>query len=102
MVYYIDMKESNFLWDDLKNEQNRIKHKVGFEFAQYAFNDPKRVIARDRKHSTDDEQRFFCYGTVEGNIMTVRFTLRNEKIRIFGAGYWREGRKKYYEKNNLY
>ena len=59
MVYYIDMKESNFLWDDLKNEQNRIKHKVGFEFAQYAFNDPKRVIARDRKHSTDDEQRFF-------------------------------------------
>ena len=68
MVYYIDMKESNFLWDDLKNEQNLIKHKVGFEIAQYAFNNPKRVIARDRKHSTDDEQRFFCYGTVEGNI----------------------------------
>jgi uncharacterized protein len=96
------MKESAFLWDPSKNEQNRIKHKVGFEIAQCAFNDPLRVIARDVKHSTIDEQRFFCYGLVDENILTVRFTLRDGKIRIFGAGYWREGRKKYYEKNSLH
>ena len=96
------MKEPAFLWDYSKNEQNRIKHKVGFEIAQYAFNDPKRVIARDVRHSTADEQLFFYYGLVEENILTVRFTLRDGKIRIFGARYWREGRKKYYEKNNLY
>ncbi len=96
------MEKSDFIWDDSKNEQNRIKHNIGFEIAQYAFNDPKRVIARDGKHSTANEQRFFCYGMVAGNIMTVRFTRRNKKIRIFGAGYWREGRRKYYEKNNLY
>jgi uncharacterized protein len=94
------MEESDFLWDYSKNEQNRIKHQVGFESAQYAFNDPKRIIARDNKHSTADEQRFFCYGLVKGNILTVRFTLRSGKIRIFGAGYWREGRKKYNKKNN--
>jgi uncharacterized DUF497 family protein len=96
------MIESDFYWDDSKNELNLAKHKVSFEIAQFAFSDPKRVIARDVKHSTANEQRFFCYGLVKGNIITVRFTLRNGKIRIFGAGYWREGRKKYNEKNNLY
>ncbi|HAJ80198.1 MAG TPA: hypothetical protein DCO75_10565 [Fibrobacteres bacterium] len=96
------MIESDFYWDDSKNELNLAKHKVSFEIAQYAFNDPKRIIARDVKHSTTSEQRFFCYGLVQGNIITVRFTLRNDKIRIFGAGYWREGRKKYNEKNNLH
>jgi uncharacterized DUF497 family protein len=49
----------NFEWDVLKNKQNQIKHEIGFELAQYAFNDPKRVIAWDNKHSTKDEQRFF-------------------------------------------
>lgn len=32
-------------------------------------------------------------------VATVRFTVRNDKIRIFGAGYWRQG-KKIYEKEN--
>ena len=27
--------------------------------------------------------------------MTVRFTWRDGQIRIFGAGYWRKGRKIY-------
>jgi len=36
---------------------------------------------------------------VDDGILTVRFTYRDEIIRIFGAGYWRKG-KKTYEKNN--
>lgn len=43
------------------------------------------------------EDRFFCYGMVEGEILTVRFTMRKKNIRIVGAGYWRKGRKTYYE-----
>lgn len=31
-------------------------------------------------------------------IITVRFTYRNGKIRLFGAGYWRKGKKAYEEK----
>jgi uncharacterized DUF497 family protein len=57
-----------------------------------------RVIAADIDHS-GGEQRYFCFGWVEGGIMTVRFTWRNRKIRIFGAGYWRKGRKIYEEAN---
>lgn len=96
------MKQSNFDWDPPKYRKNLQKHQVAFEIAQHAFKDPHRVIAFDRKHSTPLEKRFFCYGMIEGNIMTVRFTMRSDTIRIIGAGYWREGRKKYHEKNNVH
>ena len=32
--------------------------------------------------------------------MTVRFTYRNEIVRIIGAGYWRAGRKIYEKKQS--
>lgn len=88
-----------FEWDDAKSESNADKHGLSFEEAQYAFSDPKRVIAIDHKHSTKAEKRYFCYGKMAGKIVTVRFTFRGEKIRIFGAGYWREGNAKYNRKN---
>lgn len=39
------MKDSNFEWDDQKNEKNQSKHGVSFYAAQIAFLDPNRVIA---------------------------------------------------------
>ena len=66
--------------------------------AQYAFSDPKRVIAEDVSHS-QKETRYYCFGLVEGNVVTVRFTYRAGVIRIIGAGCWRQG-KKIYEKEN--
>jgi hypothetical protein len=30
-------------------------------------------------------------------LLTIRFTYRDGKIRIFGAGEWRKGRKRYEE-----
>ena len=87
---------SDFEWDGAKDRINRAKHGVGFELAQLAFLDQHRVIAEDLDHS-GAEQRYFCFGRVEDAVMTVRFTRRNGKIRIFGAGYWRKG-KAIYEK----
>ena len=92
------MKKVKFEWDENKNSSNREKHNVTFERAQYAFEDDKRIIAEDLDHS-NDEKRYFCFGIVDGGVLTVRFTYRNDVIRIFGAGYWRKG-KKTYEKNN--
>ena len=91
----------DFEWDEEKNASNKDKHDLSFEDAQFAFSDPRRVIAVDHKHSTKKEQRFFCYGKVHGRIATVRFTLRENVIRIFGAGYWREGYAKYQKKNSV-
>lgn len=87
-----------FEWDENKNKQNLKKHKIFFEEAQYAFSDGQRIIAGDLEHS-NDEERYYCFGKIEENIVTVRFTYRNNKIRIIGAGYWRKG-KIIYEKEN--
>jgi uncharacterized DUF497 family protein len=86
----------SFEWDDAKDKSNIAKHGVGFDVAQRAFLDPKRVIAEDLQHSTD-EKRYFCIGAVDGEVVTVRFTWRSKRIRIFGAGHWRKG-KQIYEK----
>ena len=88
------MKSAQFEWDGEKDRENKEKHNVRFSLAQYAFLDPKRIIAEDIKHS-DEEKRFYCIGRVDEEIMTVRFTYRDNIIRIFGAGYWRKGRKIY-------
>jgi len=77
---------------------NQKKHGVSFAMAQLAFLDTGRIILEDLEHS-DDEKRYYCLGRVSEGIMTVRFTYRNNKIRIIGAGYWRKG-KKIYEKEN--
>ena len=88
-------RKVEFEWDFKKNNENLIKHGVTFEFAQNAFFDRNRIIAIDLDHSTDKEKRYFCIGDVGNGILTVRFTLRDDKIRIFGAGYWRKGKKEY-------
>ena len=83
-----------FEWDEEKNEINKQKHGVSFEEAQYAFDDPKHLIVKDLEHSKS-EKRYFCLGKVKGSILSVRFTYRGNIIRIFGAGFWRRGKKRY-------
>jgi uncharacterized DUF497 family protein len=43
------------------------------------------------KTTQKKEERFYYIGNDGNGILTVRFTMRNGNIRIFGAGYWREG-----------
>ena len=88
----------SFEWDDAKDRLNRAKHGVSFTLAQAAFFDQHRVIARDLEHS-GTELRYFCFGAVAGGIMTVRFTYRAGRVRIFGAGYWRKGKSIYEQQN---
>jgi len=87
-----------FEWNEEKNKVNIEKHHISFYEAQKAFLDLNRVVLKDLNHS-NDEDRYFCLGKVEEHILTVRFAIRNNSIRIFGAGYWRKG-KKIYEKEN--
>ena len=96
------MSESSFEWDEAKNLDNIRKHGVSFQQAQYAFFDTNRVIAEDLSHS-HEEQRYYCFGSnQEGTgILTVRFTYRTDRIRIIGAGYWREGKQVYEQANSV-
>jgi uncharacterized DUF497 family protein len=92
------MSKESFEWDPEKDIENQLKHGVSFEEAQYAFEDPNRIIAPDKTHSLN-ENRFYCIGKVGDSILTVRFTFRGVIIRIYGAGRWRKGKKVYEEKN---
>ena len=90
-----------FEWDPDKDAVNQEKHGVSFAEAQCAFADPRRIVRFDEAHS-ETEPRFQCHGVVDGQVLTVRFTWRGERIRIIGAGYWRGGRKTYEKENPLY
>ncbi len=95
------MATARFEWDEDKDRENQAKHNVSFAVAQHAFLDPDRIIVEDISHSTD-EDRFYRIGRVGEGVMTVRFTYRRHVIRIYGAGYWRKGRRMYEDKNKIY
>ena len=92
---------THFEWDERKNRENQAKHGVPFELAQHAFADPRRVMAADLGHS-QTEKRYYCFGKVEEGILTVRFTYRNQVVRIYGAGYWRKGKEVYEEAHQVH
>lgn len=95
------MPTASFEWDSEKDRENQRRHGVAFDLAQYAFADPSRVIARDLSHG-QDEDRFFCFGRVGEGVLTVRFTYRADVIRIFGAGYWRKGKRVYEQQHRIH
>ena len=92
---------TRFEWDEDKNRINQARHSVSFGVAQHTFADPNRVIVEDTTHS-GQESRFYCIGRIKDGIMTVRFTYRGVVVRIFGAGYWRKGKKIYEEQNHIH
>ncbi len=88
------MARTRFEWDPKRDQETQRKHGISFGKAQLAFADPNRVLAEDLSHSSR-ERRHYCFGRVEGGILTVRFTYRGTVIRIFGAGYRRKGKRTY-------
>ncbi len=94
-------KQTSYDWDEAKNQENIEKHGVSFYLAQHAFTDSNRVILEDLKHSKA-EKRYYCLGKVAEGILTVRFTYRESIIRIFGAGFWRKGKKIYEQQNKVH
>jgi uncharacterized DUF497 family protein len=94
------VEKTRFEWDEDKDKENQAKHGVSFALAQRAFLDPHRLIAEDATHSRKQE-RLYRIGRVGDGIITVRFTYRGNVIRIYGAGYWRKGRKIYEEQNKI-
>ncbi|MBI3565728.1 MAG: BrnT family toxin [Elusimicrobia bacterium] len=98
---YTNLRYAAFEWDERKDALNQVKHGVSFSAAQSASSDPRCVIAEDTRHSRG-EKRYFCFGLVDGGVLTARFTYRNDAIRIFGAGYWRKGRAIYEKTNQIH
>jgi uncharacterized DUF497 family protein len=97
----MEIEYGYFIWNAEKENLNISKHQLNFTNACHVFADSKRLIIVDTKHSSS-EIRYFCIGKINDDIITVRFTLRGNLIRIFGAGFWRAGKKLYEEKNKIH
>ena len=59
----------NYEWDPAKNLSNIRKHKVSFEQAKIALEDPCRLWFYDEAHSRPDEERYVVLGNAEGHVL---------------------------------
>lgn len=88
------------VWDENKNLINQAKHRVGFETAQYVFDDPLHVSKQDRIEG--GEQRWQTIGLVHGVILllvahTVIEADGHETIRIISARKAAKTERRIYE-----
>ena len=76
--YNVFMEERLIIWDEVKNAENKRKHKIGFEVAQYVFADSLRIWRIDRsENNSSTETRWQTIGKV-GEIFFVVYTEQEE------------------------
>lgn len=88
-----------FDWDPAKASSNLKKHKISFEQAITAFDDPFSLIADDEKHSKQ-EQRFWLIGRADsGGVLVVVFTKRDsgQTTRLISARPAKRDERERYE-----
>ena len=85
-----------FEWDDAKAAANYRKHGVTFEQAAHAFRAPFAVEWIDER-AAYGEERVILLGMSGGQILSVVYTERRERLRIISA---RRATK--YEKDEYY
>ncbi len=94
------MNDDEFHWDQRKAASNLALHKVSFERAKGVFRDPFAIEFIDDREDYG-ENRFVIIGMVEGRLLTVVYTLRDEKTRIISARKAEpHERRQYHEHNN--
>jgi uncharacterized DUF497 family protein len=78
------MKSEYFEWDDAKAEANFRKHKVRFQHAAEACEDPYALIELDDSEDYG-EDRFILIGRAADGLLAIVYTERNDRIRIISA-----------------
>jgi uncharacterized DUF497 family protein len=93
------MEDDNFVWDNDKAAANWRDHAVTFEMARQVFRDPFAVEWEDPAQD-QSEERYSVIGMVEGRLLFVGYTMRDDKIRIITARKAEPyERRKYHEEN---
>lgn len=90
----------NFAWNNAKEQENIKKHKISFIEAQEVFTDPEALFFEDAKHSGQEDRCYAVGKTYGDEVITVRYTVRHQTIRIFGAAKWRKWRRIYEKRKN--
>lgn len=75
-----------FRWDEKKSRENRKKHGFVFNEILEVFDDPHLHEVYDVDHSTKEEDRFKCLGSLKGFLIILVFVSeRNGMRRIISA-----------------
>jgi uncharacterized DUF497 family protein len=75
----------DYEWDPAKNQENIRKHKVSFELAIIAIEDPHSLFLYDEAHS-QTEDRYISIGNAEGRVLFVNeVEIDEDTIRIVSA-----------------
>lgn len=83
---------TGFEWDVAKSEANLTKHGLDFDEAAEVFYDRVALRRSDR----NNEERWIAVGLSHGRIVSVIFTLRDDKIRIISARHPRPNEERDY------
>jgi uncharacterized DUF497 family protein len=90
------------IWDQNKNQSNRLKHKISFEVATLVFEDPLQINVMDRIEN--GEERWQTLGMV-GNVVLVLVAHTfaeqegEEVVRIISARKATRKERQKYEKD---
>jgi uncharacterized protein len=79
----VDLSQTTgFDWDAANSGKSASKHSVSQAEAEQIFLDEQLMLADDVRHS-QDEPRYHALGqTVDGRVLHVTFTLRDNQTRI--------------------
>ncbi len=69
-----------FIWDETKRKTNIAKHGLDFVDAKIVFSGV--VFTFDDDRFAYDEQRFITLGMLNGTVVVIAHTERNEEVRI--------------------
>ncbi len=92
------MTAPTFEWDPTKAAANLRKHRISFEEAVTAFQDPLAKVHADPEHSVSEKREILVGHSESGRLLLVAFTEREGRIRVSGARAATRRERRAYEK----
>jgi uncharacterized protein len=95
------MLETQYVWDDTKNQSNQKKHGFSFEEGTLVFRDPFRVTIQDRIE--DGEIRWQTFGMVRGVMLLIVVHITDDwesLVRIISVRKVSKTERRIYENQN--
>ena len=87
-----------FEWDERKSLDCFRIRGFYFHLAAQVFGDPRRKVKLDSRYIYG-EDRYLALGRVDGRVLTIVYTMRNDAIRIISARKANSREVKKYENN---
>lgn len=90
---------AGFGWDPRKAASNLRRHDVSFDEALTVFTDPLARIFDDENQPADERREIIVGHSVQGGLLVICFTEREDGIRILSARKATRNERKDYEEN---